>query len=97
MRRSSTTVSTKARANFKIVMVGERGVGKTSLLMRYDRGVFCKTYAVTIGVESFSKELVVDSEKINLQIWDTVTISLFRLDRVDSSRLSNHSIVRPVV
>lgn len=73
-RRSSTTNSTKAKANFKIVMVGERGVGKTSLLMRYDRGVFCKTYAVTIGIECFNKEVVIDSEKIGLQIWDTVSV-----------------------
>jgi GTPase SAR1 family protein len=74
MRRSSTTISTKGRANFKMVMVGERGVGKTSLLMRYDRGVFCKTFAVTIGIESFNKDLVINSEKISLQIWDTVTM-----------------------
>jgi GTPase SAR1 family protein len=57
-----------------MVMVGERGVGKTSLLMRYDRGVFCKTFAVTIGIESFNKDLVINSEKISLQIWDTVTM-----------------------
>ena len=49
-RRSSTTISTKTKASFKMVMVGERGVGKTSLLMRYEKGCFCKTYAVTIGV-----------------------------------------------
>lgn len=49
-RGSSTTVSTKLKATFKVVVVGQRGVGKTSLLMRYDRGVFCKAYAVTIGV-----------------------------------------------
>lgn len=49
-RGSSTTISTKVKATFKIVVVGDRAVGKTSLLMRYDRGVFCKTYAVTIGV-----------------------------------------------
>jgi GTPase SAR1 family protein len=71
-RGSSTTNSTKSRANFKVVVVGERGVGKTSLLMRYDRGIYCKTYAVTIGIESFYKELVIDSEKVGLQFWDTV-------------------------
>jgi GTPase SAR1 family protein len=76
MRRSSTTNSTKSRANFKIVMVGERGVGKTSLLMRYDRGVFCKTFAVTIGIESFYKELILNSEKVGLQFWDTVPFCL---------------------
>lgn len=49
-RRSSTTISTKKRTNFKMAVVGEKGVGKTSLLMRYEKGVFCKSYAVTIGV-----------------------------------------------
>ncbi len=76
MRRSSTTISTRSRANFKIVMVGERGVGKTSLLMRYDRGVFCKTFAVTIGIESFYKEVTLNSEKVGLQFWDTVQLLL---------------------
>jgi GTPase SAR1 family protein len=54
-RGSSTTSSNKQKTAFKIVMMGEKGVGKTSLLMRYEKGVFCKTYAVTIGVESYKK------------------------------------------
>ena len=76
LRRSSTTNSSKSRLNFKIVIVGERGVGKTSLLMRYDRGVFSKTFAVTIGIESFYKELTLNSEKVGLQFWDTVPFYL---------------------
>ena len=49
-KHSSTTSSINPKVTFKMVMVGEKGVGKTSLLMRYDKGYFCKTYAVTIGI-----------------------------------------------
>jgi GTPase SAR1 family protein len=86
-RGSSTTSSNKQKTIFKIVMMGEKGVGKTSLLMRYDKGVFCRTYAVTIGVESFKKSLLIDSEPIYLQLWDTVNVGLFRQDTKDLSRL----------
>ncbi|MBY9003959.1 MAG: GTP-binding protein [Candidatus Lokiarchaeota archaeon] len=54
----------------KIIITGEGGVGKTTLLHRYIEGKFLVNTYMTIGVEFFIKELEVDDNKILLQIWD---------------------------
>lgn len=55
---------------FKILCVGERGVGKTSLLMRYTHNEFCSNYKATIGVDWFEKILRFQNKTIKLRIWD---------------------------
>jgi len=54
----------------KIIITGNGGVGKTTLLHRYIEGHFLVNTYMTIGVEFFIKELDVDDSKILLQIWD---------------------------
>ena len=58
---------------FKIVLIGNERVGKSSLLRRYlyPRERMLGQYDNTIGVEFISKVLTVDNKKIKLQIWDT--------------------------
>eukprot|EP00727_Mastigamoeba_balamuthi_P012921 m51a1_g8251 hypothetical protein (223) ;mRNA; r:141023-142061 len=55
----------------KIVVIGESGVGKTSLVARYTQGVFSSDMAHTIGVAFSSKNVVVHGHSVRLQIWDT--------------------------
>ena len=52
---SAYSVYSDSSTNFKMVVVGERAVGKTSLAVRYIKGVFSKHYAVTVGIEFYSK------------------------------------------
>jgi len=54
----------------KIIITGNGGVGKTTLLHRYIEGKFLVNTYMTIGVEFFIKELEVDGNKVLLQIWD---------------------------
>jgi small GTP-binding protein len=54
----------------KVVISGDGGVGKTTLLHRYIEGRFIVATQMTIGVEFFLKELEVDGKKVLLQIWD---------------------------
>lgn len=54
----------------KIIITGNGGVGKTTLLHRYIKGKFLVNTHMTIGVEFFIKELEVDGNKVLLQIWD---------------------------
>jgi len=54
----------------KIIITGNGGVGKTTLLHRYIEGRFLINTYMTIGVEFFIKELDFDNNKILLQIWD---------------------------
>jgi len=56
---------------FKIVVLGESGVGKTSLLFRYVENKFTIATKSTIGSDFLSKEITVDGRPVNLQIWDT--------------------------
>jgi len=64
---------------FKIILVGDQGVGKSSILLRYTQNEFRRDYNVTIGVEFASKLVEIDSEtNVNLQIWDTAGQESFR-------------------
>lgn len=54
----------------KILTAGEGGVGKTTLLHRYVEGQFSADTKMTIGVEFFLKEIVLDDKQCTLQLWD---------------------------
>jgi small GTP-binding protein len=55
---------------FKILVTGEGGVGKTSLLRRYVDGYFDDSTIMTVGVEFFIKEMTFDNDHCALQLWD---------------------------
>jgi small GTP-binding protein len=55
----------------KAVVVGDAAVGKTSLLVRYVKGLFNPTYVLTIGVAFHVKDIVVGENILRMQIWDT--------------------------
>ncbi|CAD6996868.1 ras-related protein Rab-30 [Ceratitis capitata] len=63
---------------FKIVLVGNAGVGKTCLVRRFTQGLFPPGQGATIGVDFMIKTVEVEGEKIKLQIWDTAGQERFR-------------------
>eukprot|EP01129_Flabellula_baltica_P003798 TRINITY_DN13528_c0_g1_i1.p1 TRINITY_DN13528_c0_g1~~TRINITY_DN13528_c0_g1_i1.p1 ORF type:complete len:207 (+),score=45.39 TRINITY_DN13528_c0_g1_i1:29-649(+) len=54
----------------KIVVIGNAGVGKTSLIKRYVNNYFSEHYKVTIGVDFALKVLTLNGNKVHLQLWD---------------------------
>lgn len=56
---------------FKIVLIGDSGVGKSNLLSRFTRGEFSLESKSTIGVEFATKSVTVEGKVIKAQIWDT--------------------------
>ena len=58
-------------AIYKIVLIGDSGVGKTSLLLRFSDDIFNANPFSTIGVDFKIKTLKVDNKIVKMQIWDT--------------------------
>ncbi|KAF3857261.1 hypothetical protein F7725_009120 [Dissostichus mawsoni] len=65
-------------ALLKVILLGDGGVGKSSLMNRYVTNKFDSHLFHTIGVEFLNKELEVDGHLVTLQIWDTAGQERFR-------------------
>jgi small GTP-binding protein len=55
----------------KVVLLGDAGVGKSSLVLRFVTGAFDRYSESTIGASFMSKNMTVDGQPIKFQIWDT--------------------------
>ncbi|KAK4535972.1 hypothetical protein CDCA_CDCA06G1997 [Cyanidium caldarium] len=64
---------------FKLLLIGDSGVGKSCLLLRFAEGSFSSSYMSTIGVDFKIKSIQLDDGKVvKLQIWDTAGQERFR-------------------
>ena len=52
----------------KLLMIGDSGVGKTCLLLRYANDSFSPTFITTIGIDFKIKNIQLDSKRIKLQV-----------------------------
>lgn len=64
--------------SMKLLMVGDSGVGKSSLLLRFVDDQFNATFVTTVGIDFKIKNIVLDERKVRLQIWDTAGQERFR-------------------
>jgi len=63
---------------FKVVLIGDSGVGKSNLLSRFTRNEFNLESKSTIGVEFATRSIQVDGKVVKAQIWDTAGQERFR-------------------
>ncbi|GAB2285435.1 Ras- protein Rab11D [Dionaea muscipula] len=63
---------------FKLVLIGDSGVGKSNLLSRFTRNEFNLESKSTIGVEFATRTLNIDGKVIKAQIWDTAGQERYR-------------------
>ena len=64
--------------SFKIIIIGDSGVGKSSITSKGTKNIFEESYNATIGFEFFTFNLRINNKKIRLQIWDTCGQELYR-------------------
>lgn len=63
---------------FKLLLIGDSGVGKTCVLFRFSEDQFNSTFISTIGIDFKIRTIELDDKKIKLQIWDTAGQERFR-------------------
>ena len=70
-RKSFTDVQEDEIPPLKIIIVGESGVGKSSLLFRYCHEIFQSCIPTTLGYESVVKKVEIENKVVSLVFWDT--------------------------
>ena len=78
-------------AVIKVVMVGDSGVGKSCLLLKYADDLFDDTHVSTIGVDFKIRTLTANGKNIKMQLWDTAGQDRFRT--IVSSYFRNASVI----
>ena len=62
---------------YKLLLIGDSGVGKSSLLLRFSDDSYSESYVCTVGVDFKIKTIEVDGKTVKLQIWDTAGEKFF--------------------
>jgi len=64
-------MSHRKKVLLKVIILGDSGVGKTSLMNQYVSRKFTQQYKATIGADFLTKEIEIDDKLVTMQIWDT--------------------------
>ena len=78
---ASNTANTTTKAFdvlVKLLLIGDSGVGKSCLLLRYSDDKFTTSFITTIGIDFKIKTIRLDQKKVKMQIWDTAGQERFR-------------------
>lgn len=78
LRKISTGSPKNYDSIVKILLVGDSGVGKSCLLVRFVEDRFNPSFITTIGIDFKIKTVDIDGKKIKLQLWDTAGQERFR-------------------
>lgn len=68
----------ESKINAKIVIIGEAGVGKTSLMSKFVSNTFSDQMQPTIGCDIQNKSMVVEGRKVDVRLWDTAGCERFQ-------------------
>lgn len=74
----SSSGSVQPLAKYKLVVLGDQGCGKTSIITRFMYDKFDNNYQATIGIDFLSKTMYLEDRTVRLQLWDTAGQERFR-------------------
>ena len=69
---------TQYDVSFKIIIIGDSGVGKSCIINKSTKNIFEENYHATVGFEFFNFNLKINGHIVKLQIWDTCGQELYR-------------------
>lgn len=64
-------MSGRKNSILKVIILGDSGVGKTSLMQQFVNGKFSHQYKATIGADFLTKDMAIDNKNVTMQLWDT--------------------------
>ncbi|KAL8825417.1 MAG: hypothetical protein Q9170_007797 [Blastenia crenularia] len=64
-------MASRKKVLLKVIILGDSGVGKTSLMNQYVNKKFSASYKATIGADFLTKEVMVEDRLVTMQLWDT--------------------------
>ena len=64
---------------FKLLVIGDSGVGKSCLVTRFTRNFYSPDHVNTIGVDFRIQKIEIDGNEVTLQIWDSAGYERFRI------------------
>ncbi len=93
MKFSLEEESAKKKLKIKVTVIGDGGVGKTSLIQKFTQGIFKTDYIKTIGAQLTHYETEIDGYKIELMFWDIAGQDNFHFLRPSFYRYSKAAII----
>jgi len=79
--------------NFKLIIIGDSGVGKSCLSIKATKNLFENNYNTTVGFEFFTFNIKINDKVVKLQIWDTCGQEIYRSLITNFYRNSSLAIV----
>jgi small GTP-binding protein len=64
--------------SFKLIVIGDSGVGKSCLTLKATKNLFENNYSATVGFEYFSFIIKIKDKVLKMQIWDTCGQEIYR-------------------
>ena len=64
--------------SFKLIILGDAGVGKSCLTLKALKDFFVESYCATVGFEFYTQTLKIQDKYVKLQIWDTCGQEVYR-------------------
>eukprot|EP00826_Nyctotherus_ovalis_P030128 TRINITY_DN2393_c0_g10_i1.p1 TRINITY_DN2393_c0_g10~~TRINITY_DN2393_c0_g10_i1.p1 ORF type:complete len:237 (+),score=82.49 TRINITY_DN2393_c0_g10_i1:153-863(+) len=78
MEPTNTPEKSKQAHTIKVVFVGAKNVGKTSIINRFHKDEFAEEYSATVGIDLVTKSIKFGNTTVKVQLWDTAGQERFR-------------------